>query len=74
MPDSVQLKGVSRGYKRGAIFEVQNGKCWQQTSFHYQYRYAYRPSAQLEAFGSRGKMKIEGHSDWIEVKRVPKPE
>lgn len=70
MGDSVQIKGACKGYKRGAVFEVEMGKKWEQTSHDYEYRYQYRPSALLETSGSRGRIKIEGHSRWVEVKRV----
>lgn len=65
------IKSSTRGYKRGAVFELVNGGNWEQTCYTYQYQYAYRPEAELDAFGSRGRLRIEG-MDWVEVKKVPR--
>ncbi|MDX3966049.1 MAG: hypothetical protein QHD01_05550 [Bradyrhizobium sp.] len=70
MPDTVTIKGACRGYKRGNTFELTNGQVWEQTSHEYQYQYAYRPDAELDAWGSRGKLKIEDMDEWVEVKKI----
>ncbi|MDP1963768.1 MAG: hypothetical protein Q8K93_16370 [Reyranella sp.] len=70
MVERVQLKGAHRGYKRGALFHVRGGRIWEQTSHEYDYQYAYAPDAQLEANGSRGRIKVDGHSEWVEVKKI----
>ena len=70
MADRVQIKGACRGYKSGAIFEIEGRGTWQQARYAYDYQYQYRPQALLEASGSRGKLKIDGHNDWIEVKKI----
>jgi hypothetical protein len=70
MNESVQIKGAHRGYKHGALFELTNGRTWVQTSYQYQYLYSYRPSAELEIVGSRGRIKVEGHDDWVDVRKV----
>lgn len=68
--ERVQLKGACRGYKRGNIFQVWAGPAWEQTSQEYDYQYSYAPMAELEDLGSRGRLKVDGHREWIDVKRV----
>jgi hypothetical protein len=70
MSETVQIKGSCRGYKRGATFEIRGRGTWEQKSHQYDYQYSYRPTAILEAHGSRGRLKIEGHSDWVDVKKI----
>jgi hypothetical protein len=70
MSDSVTIKGACRGYKRGNIFELTNGRIWEQTSYQYSYSYSYRPEALLDASGARGRLKVEGMSDWVDVRRI----
>lgn len=70
MVERIQLRGACRGYKRGNIFEVRGGAKWEQTSSEYDYQYNYMPAAELDSFGSRGRLKVEGHQDWIEVRKL----
>lgn len=70
MEERVQIKGASRGYKSDAIFEIEGHGTWQQYRYAYDYNYQYRPMALLDASGGRGRLKIDGHSDWIEVKKI----
>jgi hypothetical protein len=69
MADRVQIKSSTKGYKRGAVFDIQGLGAWEQSSSQYEYRYQYRPEATFERNGSRGKLKIDGHDNWIDVKR-----
>lgn len=70
MSETVTIKGSCKGYKRGATFELTNGRVWEQTSSNYSYSYSYRPDAQLEASGSRGRLKLDGMDDWVDVKKI----
>jgi len=44
----------------GAIFELDNGQIWKQTSYDYEYHYGYRPDVLIFRDGARYKIKIEG--------------
>jgi len=70
MAEKVTIKKACKSYKHGAIFELTNGRSWEQTSHHYAYCYQYRPNAIPEASGTRWRLKIDGMDDWIEVKKV----
>ena len=70
MAEKVMIKGSSRGYKHGAIFHLVDGRRWKQTSYQHSYRYQYRPEALLEPSGRRWRLKIDGMSDWVEVKQA----
>ena len=70
MTEILTLKGASKGYKRGSVFEFTNGRIWEQTEHNYNYSYSYRSDAILDACGSRGRLKLDGMSDWVEVKRL----
>ena len=70
MAETVNIKGACRGYKRGNTFELTNGRIWEQTSSEYSYSYSYRPDALIDDNGSRGRIKIEGMNDWVEVRRI----
>jgi hypothetical protein len=70
MSETVTIKGSCQGYKRGATFEMTNGRIWEQTCSTYSYSYSYRPDAELDASGSRGQLKVEGMDDWVDVKKI----
>lgn len=70
MSETVTLRGASKGYKRGNLFELTNGRVWEQTSSEYSYSYSYRPDALLDASGSRGRLKLEEMDDWVDVKCI----
>jgi hypothetical protein len=70
MSETVTIKSSSKGYKRGMTFELTNGHIWEQTCHTYSYGYSYRPDAELDVSGSRGRLKLEGMDDWVDVKRV----
>ena len=65
-----QIRGSCSGYKRGAVFELTNGQTWEQTSYEYQYSYSYRPDIELDASERQGRLKLDGMSGFIDVKRV----
>jgi hypothetical protein len=70
MSETVTIKGACKGYKRGMTFEFTNGRIWEQTCHRYSYAYSYRREAELDASGSRGRLKIEGMDDWVDVKKI----
>ncbi len=70
MVERVQIKGASRGYKRGNTFEIEGHGTWEQATGDYEYNYQYRPEAVLDVSGSRGQLKIDGHAGWVDVKKL----
>ena len=60
------VKGAWRGWDGKTEVELTDGTRWLQAEYHYEYRYAYRPSALL----LEGKMFVEGMSKAIQVRRL----
>ncbi len=59
-----------KGFESGAIFVLNNGSSgtWEQTSYDYQYHYAYRPQAIVFGSPSGYKMLIPSMSAYVTVK------
>jgi hypothetical protein len=70
MSEAVTIKGSCNGYKRGNTFELTSGQIWEQTCSTYSYSYSYRPDALLDASGTRGRLKVEGTDEWVDVKKI----
>ncbi len=73
MDDSViesQIDGTFEGWSGETVFKLTNGQIWQQSSYAYTYHYAYRPAVTIFPSGGGCKMKVEGVSDSISVKRL----
>lgn len=58
------------GWDGETIFKLMNGQIWQQASYAYHYHYAYMPYVTIYQVGSRYKMKVDGVSGTIFVKRI----
>ena len=71
MTNRVQIKGATKGYKQGTVFEIESHGFWEQTSNLYVYLNQYRPVAELDT--SSGKLKLGGMADSVDVKKVPRP-
>lgn len=65
-----QIDGAFKGWSGETIFKLTNGQIWQQSSYAYTYHYAYRPEVVIYSGGGGFKMKVEGLSDSISVKRL----
>lgn len=65
-----QIDGTFEGWSGETVFKLMNGQIWQQSSYAYTYHYAYRPEVLIYSGGGGCKMKIEGISDSISVKRL----
>lgn len=65
-----QIDGTFEGWSGETIFKLTNGQIWQQSSYAYMYHYAYRPNVTIFPSGGGCKMKVEGLSDSIPVKRL----
>lgn len=65
-----QIEGEFEGWEGDTIFKLTNGQIWQQTSFAYRYHYAYRPEVLIIKTDAGYKMKVDGISETIFVKRI----
>lgn len=65
-----RIDGTFEGWSGDSIFKLTNDQIWQQSSYAYTYHYAYRPQVMIFPSGGGCKMKVEGVSDSISVKRL----
>lgn len=65
-----QISGEFEGWDGETIVKLTNGQIWQQTSFHYEYRYAYMPDVVIYRTGNVYKMKVEGMREAVQVERL----
>lgn len=65
-----RIDGTFEGWSGETIFKLTNGQIWQQSSYAYAYHYAYRPEVIIFASGGGCKMKVDGVSDSIAVRRL----
>ena len=64
------IEGTFEGWDGETIFRLTNGQIWQQASYAYLYHYAYRPRVLIYRSGGGFKMKVDGVSSEIFVRRV----
>jgi len=64
------IAGDFEGWDGETIFKLDNGQIWQQVSFAYTYRYAYRPKVLIYKSGGIYKMTVEGVTGSITVQRL----
>jgi len=65
-----QIDGDFEGWTGETIFKLMNGQIWQQDEYAYEYDYAFMPDVTIYKTSSGWKMKVEGVSDEIGVKRI----
>lgn len=65
-----QIDGSFSGWEGETVFKLRNGQIWQQSSYAYTYHYAYAPSVLIYKGGSGYKMKVDGVSSEISVRRL----
>lgn len=66
-----QIDSDFNGFESNNIYELSNGQIWKQTSYDYEYHYAYRPKVIIykDSYGSY-KMKVDGCTDTPTVVRL----
>lgn len=71
-PDIIEsrIDGTFEGWSGDTIFKLENGQIWQQVSFAYTYRYAFRPKVLIYRSGTVYRMRVDGVSTEITVKRL----
>lgn len=65
-----QIDGSFKGWDGETVFKLTNGQVWQQSSYSYTYHYSYRPTVLIYPTDGGCKMKVDGVSDSIPVKRL----
>jgi hypothetical protein len=65
-----RIDGEFDGWEGDTIFKLQNGQIWQQTDYHFCYRYRYTPKVIICKVEGGWRMKVEGVSETIMVKRI----
>jgi hypothetical protein len=71
-PDVIetQIDDDFEGWEGETIFKMRNGQIWQQSSYAYTYHYAYAPKVLIYRAGGVYKMKVDGVSGEISVRRL----
>lgn len=65
-----QIDGTFEGWSGETVFKLTNGQIWQQSSYAYTYHYAYRPDVLVYSGSGGCKLKVDGVSDSISVRRL----
>lgn len=60
------VDGAWEGWKGDTLVKLTDGTVWEQTEYHYEYRYSYRPEAHI----SNGHMQVAGMSRAVGVRPV----
>mgnify|MGYP003666511001 FL=1 len=55
-----QINGEFNGWEGDTQYQLMNGEVWKQSTYNYDYTYAYMPDAIIYDAGSGYKMKVEG--------------
>ena len=71
-PDLIesQIDDDFEGWEGETIFKLRNGQIWQQSSYAYAYHYAYAPKVLIYKSGGVYKMKVDGVTSEITVRRL----
>jgi hypothetical protein len=64
------ITGEIEGWDGETIFKLDNGEIWQQAEYDYTYFYEYHPDVTIYLTSSGCRMKVEGESDTVVVKRI----
>lgn len=64
------IEGSVSVFQHGTFFPLCNGQAWVQTSFSYEYHYAYRPDVVIATVQGGYVMLVEGLDDWVAVEQV----
>lgn len=65
-----RIEGAFEGWAGRTVFQLRNGQIWQQAAPGYLYRYAYMPRVLILPSLNGYRMKVEGISRTIPVRRV----
>jgi hypothetical protein len=67
-----QISGTFNGWSGSTTFTLTNGQVWQQSSYAYDYRYAYRPNVLIfrSPVTSSYVLTVEGSAETVNVRRI----
>lgn len=65
-----RIEGEFEGWDGETIFKLTNGQVWQQAIYAYTYHYAYQPQVTIIKTHGVYKMKVDGVSGTVFVKRI----
>jgi hypothetical protein len=65
-----KIDGDFEGWDGDTIFKLQNGQIWQQSSYHYIYRYRFSPKVLIYKSGSSYHLRVDGIERTIQVRRL----
>lgn len=63
-----RIDGEFKGWEGETVYTLTNGQVWKQCTYHYEYKYSYRPEALIYNSGTGYKMQVEGTT--ADVRRV----
>lgn len=63
---TLTIDGSWTGWSGDTIVQMTDGSIWRQDEYHYEYHYAYRPTATI----SDGRMQVNGMSRAVRVRRL----
>jgi hypothetical protein len=65
-----QIDGDFNGWEGETIIRLTNGQIWQQSSYHYEYHYAFMPKVLIYKSGGAYKAKVDGTETSVSVTRL----
>ena len=65
-----QIQDEFNGWEGETVVKLLNGQIWQQTEYHYEYKYAFMPKVLIYSAGGGYKMKVDGTSKAVTVERL----
>lgn len=65
-----QIDGDFNGWEGETIIRLTNGQIWQQTTYHYEYHYAFMPKVLIYKSGRAYKAKVDGTETSVTVTRL----
>jgi hypothetical protein len=65
-----QIDGDFNGWEGETIIRLTNGQIWQQSSYHYEYHYAFMPKVLIFKSGGAYKAKVDGTETSVSVTRL----
>lgn len=63
---TLTIDGSWTGWGGDTIVQMTDGSIWRQDEYHYEYYYAYRPTATI----TNGRMQVYGMSRAVRVRRL----
>lgn len=63
-----RIDGNFEGWDKDKVYKLQNGDIWQQSSYHYEYKYAYNPEVIIYCHNGTTYMSVDGAR--AEVKKL----